>query len=172
MGKIKQAKREIVMERKRHKYDSRRVLSVVWTGLLSILSLVAVFFLFERTDLALQRFCKEIDGGTLGICLGGGSSVVLAGVISWIICRYWWRPTFAQIYFWCIQYGFINSFFPRMEIRYALIFFLPQTAVWAYCSWRNKRSVRDGVFSASGQATDDAAAASGLGAIDVDSTSF
>ena len=164
--------KDIAAGRKRYKYDMRRILSGVWTGLLSILALVAVLFLLERTDLALQRFCKEIDAGTLGIWLSGGSSVVLAGVISWIICKYWWKTTFAQIYFWCIQYGFINSFFPRMEIRYALIFFLPQTAVWAYCSWRNKRSVRDGVFSASGLASDNAAAASGLGAIDADSTSF
>ena len=164
--------KDIAAGRKRYKYDMRRVLSGVWTGLLSILSLVAVFFLFWRTDLALQRFCKEIDGGTLGICLGGGSSVVLSVVIGWIICRYWWKTKFAQIYFWCIQYGFINSLFPRMEIRYALIFFLPQTAVWAYCSWRNKRSVRDGVFSASEQASDDTAAASGLRAIDADTTSF
>ena len=164
--------KDIAAGRKRYKYDMRRILSGVWTGLLSILALVAVLFLLERTDLALQRFCKEIDAGTLGIWLSGGSSVVLAGVISWIICKYWWKTTFAQIYFWCIQYGIISALFSGMEIRHVLIFLLPQNVVSAYFSWRNKRSFRDGVFSASELASDNAAAASGLGAIDADSTSF
>lgn len=160
------------MERKSYKYDSRRVLSVVWTGLLSILALVAVFFLFERTDLALQRFCKEIDGGTLGIWLGGGSSVVLSVVISWGICKYLWKTAFAEIYFVCIQYGVITYIFSGMENPRVLIFVLPQQVVYTYYILRHKRNVRIGISSASRQASEDAAAASGLGAIDADSNSF
>jgi hypothetical protein len=160
------------MERKRYKYDMRRALSSFALDLLSIVASLPVLIFFERIATSVEKFCQQIDGGILGICLGPGASVAIALVISWMICRYWWNTTVAKIYFWSIQWGIIGSLLSGMEIRHLLIFLLPQNAVSAYFSWRNKRSVRDRVFSASGQATDDAAAASGLGAIDADSTSF